>query len=359
LSKASRPSPPRRPPPGPRPRQPARSLAPPERRPASKWWFALRHDPRWAGLLLRAYLAVTFLYAGLSKLGGTFLDSSSPTSMHATLLAVRGRSPLDGLLAPVQQHSFAFGLLIAIGETAVGVGMLMGLFARIAAIGGMLISLSLFLTVSWNATPWYTGADIVYLFAFTPVLLGGAGPLSADEWLATRRRVDDSAGARADDLTRRVVLGGLAGIGGLIAVGLARMFRSSPSASPLGAAGGTTPSSGTSTSSASTASSTTSAAATAIIAANAVPVGGAVPATDPRTGDPIYVLQLQPGAYTALDRICPHQGCEVSFVSASAGFQCPCHLSTFDSSGAVTQGPAATGLTRVPITRSGNDILRS
>lgn len=368
MPKSTSRSPSRRPPAPTRTRQPARSVGPPGGQPARRvvppggqpapaWRIALQRDPRWTVLLLRGYLAVTFLYAGLSKIGGTFLDGSSPTSMHATLLAVRGHSPIGGLLTPVLHHSFAFGLLIAVGETAVGVGMLVGLFARIAAMGGMLISLSLFLTVSWNANPWYTGADIVYLFALTPILLGGAGPLSADEWLAIRRNADDSAGARADDLARRVVLGGLAGVGGLIAVGLASMFRSSsPSASPGPSGGGATSSDKASASD--TASSTTSAGAAAIVAANAVPVGGAAPATDPTTGDPIYVLQLQPGAYTALDRICPHQGCEVSFISAAAGFQCPCHLSTFDASGAVTQGPATTGLAKIPVTKSGNDILR-
>ena len=130
---------------------------------------AVRQDPRWILLLLRGYLGFTFVYAGLSKIGGRdFLDSAAPTSMHATLLAVKSQSPIGGLLGPVESHSFAFGLLIALGETAVGIGVLLGLFTRLATVGGMLISLSLFLTVSWNATPWYTGADIVYLFALTP-----------------------------------------------------------------------------------------------------------------------------------------------------------------------------------------------
>ncbi|HZC50922.1 MAG TPA: TQO small subunit DoxD, partial [Mycobacterium sp.] len=105
--------------------------------------YRVQQDPRWILLVLRAYLGVTFVYAGLSKVGGhSFLDSSSPASMHATLLAVRAYSPIGGLLGLVEHHSFAFGLLIAFGETAVGTGMLLGLLARVAALGGMLISLS-------------------------------------------------------------------------------------------------------------------------------------------------------------------------------------------------------------------------
>jgi thiosulfate dehydrogenase [quinone] large subunit len=303
----------------------------------------LARDPRWILLVLRGYLAFTFLYAGLSKIADrSFLSGSSPTSIHATLLAVKGQSPIGGLLGPVESHSFAFGLLMAFGEIAVGIGMALGLFARIAALGGMLISLSLFLTVSWDATPWYTGADIVYLFAFTPLLLGGAGPLSADAWTASEERGRPGSAGPADERGRRLVLGGIAGFVGLAAVGaaaLARGSRSSPAAAdPPGDPAPHGPT---------------------IIAASDVPVGGAKPAKDPKTGDDIYVLQLQDGAFTALDSRCPHQGCTVSFVSKSAGFACPCHGSRFAASGALRQGPATRGLTKVPVAKSGDDIVRA
>lgn len=343
------------------PRRPATTRGPSASASAGALLRRLHQDPRWILLALRGYLGVTFLYAGISKVGGrSFLDGSSPTSMHATLLAVKGQSPIGGLLGPVEHHSFAFGLLIALGETAVGTGVLLGLFARVAALGGMVISLSLFLTVSWNATPWYTGADIVYLFALTPVLLGGAGPLSADEWLAQQRERDTSADPLAADRGRRVILGGLAALAGLIALGVAGLVRGGPSGRSSGAAPSgarSTPSSRPAPSSSAPTSSAV--AGTPVLAASAIPVGGAAEATDPVTGDPMYVLQLQPGEFTALDRICPHQGCAVTFISGSAGFECPCHLSTFDPSGAVTGGPAPTGLAKIPVTKSGSEIVRT
>jgi thiosulfate dehydrogenase [quinone] large subunit len=358
------------------PRRPATKRGPSGSPSAGALLRRLQEDPRWILLALRGYLGFTFLYAGISKVGTrSFLDGSAPTSMHATLLAVKGQSPIGGLLGPVEHHSFAFGLLIALGETAVGTGVLLGLFARVAALGGMVISLSLFLTVSWNATPWYTGADIVYLFALTPVLLGGAGPLSADEWLAQQRERDTSADPVAADRGRRVILGGLAALAGLIALGVAGLVRGGSSAgssdaarsgatpsgaTPSGATPSgahTTPSSGPAPSS--SASTSSALAGTPVLAASAIPVGGAAEATDPVTGDPMYVLQLQPGKFTALDRICPHQGCAVTFISGSAGFECPCHLSTFDPSGAVTGGPAPTGLAKIPVTKSGGEIVRT
>lgn len=333
-------------------------------RPAD-WVAAARQDPTWILLPLRGYLGVAFLYAGVTKIGQReFLDASSPASMHATLVAVKGQSPIGGLLGPVVDHSFAFGVLMALGEVAVGVGVLLGLFARVAAAGGIVLALSLFLTVSWNADPWYTGADIVYVFALTPILLAGAGPLSLDAWLAARARAEapDTAG----DRTRRAVVGGLAGIAGLLAVGIAGLVRRSngaTTATGAQSAGGqpsspaSTPTSG---STSSTARSSPSAGnADVLVAAGSVPVGGAVPATDPKTGNAVYVLQLEKGSYTAVERRCPHQGCPVSFVSRSAGFTCPCHRSAFDATGKVTRGPATSGLTTIAVAEQGGKIVRS
>ena len=53
----------------------------------------------------------------------------------------------------------------------------------------MLLSLTLFLTVSYHASPYYTGADIVFLFAWLPLVLAGSGGvLSLDALIAARAR---------------------------------------------------------------------------------------------------------------------------------------------------------------------------
>jgi Rieske Fe-S protein len=49
-------------------------------------------------------------------------------------------------------------------------------------------------------------------------------------------------------------------------------------------------------------------------------------------------------AYTA---VCTHQRCIV--VVDNAGTRCPCHDSTFDPDGAVTQGPATRALPNHPV----------
>src|SRR3954467_5369076 len=74
---------------------------PAPRRAGWNWLTSVRNDPRWILLPLRAYLGFTFVYAGLSKITDRgFLDGSSPTSMHATLVAVKAQSPIGGLLGP-------------------------------------------------------------------------------------------------------------------------------------------------------------------------------------------------------------------------------------------------------------------
>jgi thiosulfate dehydrogenase [quinone] large subunit len=82
--------------------------------------------------------------------------------------------------------------LIALAELAVGLGTVLGLWARLAAAGGMVLSLLLFLTVSFHSSPYYTGSDIVFFFAWTPLVISGtSGALSLDGALSNlaRRRV--------------------------------------------------------------------------------------------------------------------------------------------------------------------------
>lgn len=324
---------------------PSRPPSERSRTPADGALSSLAADPRLALLPLRAFLAFVFLYAGLSKIvDQRFLDSGSPISIHQTTLAVKSASPIGGLLGPVIEHSFAFGLLMSLAEIAVGIGLVLGLFTRIAAAGGALLALSLLLTVSWQSAPWYTGADIVYAFALTPLILAGATPFSLDSWLAATRTRPAAAEQFA---ARRAMLAGTAAVAGLVAVGAASLLRKGaaagdtvrqdPTATGSGGSGGSGES-GTS------------------VAVGQVPVGGGKQITDAKTGQAIWVLQLQANQFTALNATCPHQGCPVKFESASSGFVCPCHHSTFTAAGKLTRGPATRNLTEVKVTKSGDTL---
>ncbi|MEV6808180.1 DoxX family protein [Streptomyces sp. NPDC017248] len=144
---------------------------------------------RYALLPLRLFLGATFVYAGLDKLtDSSFLRSGGAGSIGDTLRAARDSAAVPALIDLALKNPAGFGYAIALGELAVGIGTLLGLFGRLAALGGALISLSLWLTVSWATTPYYYGNDLAYLMAWLPLVLAGAPYLSLDAAWRSRRR---------------------------------------------------------------------------------------------------------------------------------------------------------------------------
>ncbi|MCY1083139.1 QcrA and Rieske domain-containing protein [Archangium lansingense] len=76
--------------------------------------------------------------------------------------------------------------------------------------------------------------------------------------------------------------------------------------------------------------------------------GGVVQGTPEGYGKLIFVFALDGGGYSAVDSICPHQGCGVGYQEASQLLRCPCHEARFSRTGAVLQMPN-TGDTIGPI----------
>ncbi|WP_442813406.1 DoxX family protein [Streptomyces sp. NBC_01244] len=146
--------------------------------------LAARH----ALLPLRIFLGVTFVYAGLDKLtDSAFLRATGSGSIGELMNGVRDTSAVPALVDLALKAPVGFAVALAIGELLVGLGVLAGLLTRIASVGGALISLSLWLTVSWAVTPYYYGNDLIYLLAWTPLVLAGAPYLSLDSLIRSRR----------------------------------------------------------------------------------------------------------------------------------------------------------------------------
>lgn len=324
----------------------------------------------WYLLPLRLFLGITFLFAGLQKLANPeFFRSSSPFSIHAQLIGTTHTSPIGGLLSHLAGAATVIGVLIAVGEVAIGIGALLGLLTRVAAIGGVLVSFSLFLAISFHSHPFYTGSDIVFLFAWTPlVLAGAAGAPGVDTWLATRGGPSTVTGAsRSEGMSRGAFIGtvaaGTAVLVGAVA-GIGRIFapESIANASTALGGGGSTTNPTTTTGPAGGATTTTTTASTpsgtAIGLATQVPVGGSASFTDPKSGDPSLVIQHTSGTFVAFDAICPHAGCTVAYMSASNIIACPCHGSEFNPrTGAAVTGPATSGLTPITVIKGSNGNL--
>jgi thiosulfate dehydrogenase [quinone] large subunit len=291
--------------------------------------------PVWALLPLRVFLGGTFLYAGLSKLlDASYLDPTSPLGVQAQMLHAATTSPIGALVSFAAEYPTVTGLAIALGEVAVGLGTLLGLFARIAALGGYLLALSFFLTVSWTTQPYYVGADIVFAAAWTPLLIAGDGGLFSTTTLlrdAIRRRRPTPTADQGTDAERRTVLwGGLiaattAAVGAAV-VALTSRATTSPTPSEPTASGTSSP--------------------TVIAAVAAVAVGSSTSFTTP-DGSAAYLLRPSTDTFLAYLAACTHQGCPVT--PADSGFSCPCHGSAFDGNGQVTAGPATKPLVKVPV----------
>jgi thiosulfate dehydrogenase [quinone] large subunit len=325
-------------------------------------------------LPLRAFLGFTFCFAGLQKLANPrFFDAADPASIQAQLAGAGRRSPVHALISPLGHVAVPLGILIALGELAVGAGTLLGFRARLAAAGGIALSLLLFLTVSFHASPYYTGADIVFAFAWTPLLLAGAGTvLSLDAVLADRTaRTPKPGTGRREVVVTAAVAGASLAVGGL-AAGLGRLAggtsgqNEEQALSPTAASSSSASSSSASSSPAATASGNEAATAApgqtppgkAIGAASKVPVGQAASFTDPSSGDPSIVIQPSAGTFVAFDAVCPHAGCTVGYNSAQKVIACPCHGSRFNAStGAVEVGPATRGLKKLTIAEGSSGQL--
>jgi thiosulfate dehydrogenase [quinone] large subunit len=333
----------------------------------------------WILLPLRLFLGVTFLFAGLQKLADPqFLNDASPTSIHAQLLATVHSSPIRDLTSHLVPYASAVGLIIAIGEVSIGVGVLAGLWTRLVAAAGMALSFGLFLTVSFHASPYFTGSDIVFFFAWTPLLLAGAaGAPALDTWLEVRARAaPPSPGgvSRRTVLSKGAVTGLAAGVvvvlGGLAAaIGRAAGGTTGTTAQPAGNLSGVGSGSGGSASTTTSTGATTPSSTggttpssdppgTAIGPASSVPVGGSANFTDPKSGDPSLVIQQTAGDFVAFDAVCPHAGCTVAYQMSARLIACPCHGSEFNArTGSVVRGPAPIGLTRIHVIEGANGNL--
>ena len=321
--------------------------------------------------ILRLFLGISFLMAGLDKLGDPgYLDPSAPSYIGNQITQMAVGTPIEGFLIHVAvPNSTPFGVMVMGGELCIGVATLLGLLTRFSAIMGLSCNLTFFLSATWTLRPFYFGADLPYMAAWLSLALLGPGSYALDvllaRWLAGSSRqvysprtgqplpptsmLDTPAGRRT------FVTVASAGVAGFVLAasgvrwivlhpGGSRMDlrREHPSGllrarllrhprRPL--------------------------AGQLIAAPNSLPVGHAVHFKLP-TGDPAILVHDLAG-YSAYVALCTHQGCQVSYIARNNLLSCPCHGAIFDpdAGGAVMRGPTREPLSQVAITVSADGAV--
>ena len=283
-------------------------------------------------LPLRLFLGGTFVYAGVYKLSDAgFLHAGSDTYIGDQLEGFAQGTPGGGLIeALALPHPELAGVGVALAEIAIGLLALAGLFTRVAAAGGLALSVVLFLTASWHTVPFFLGSDIVFAAAWLPFALAGA-----DGQPALDNRVVPVGGPV---LTRRAAIARAAGVVGAATGLVAGVSFALRGAAPSPARAARRP------------------AGTAVADSSALAPGDALAFTNPADGGAALVIRGADGTVTAFSATCTHAGCEVGWQDGE--IRCPCHHARFDpATGAPTRGPARAALDVVAVAERGGKIV--
>ncbi|MFI0865105.1 DoxX family membrane protein [Streptomyces smyrnaeus] len=176
-------------------------------------------------LPLRLFLGFITVYAGMGKLcDPVYFDGGERGSMVTWLRSLDPWTIASPLRDFALAHPVGAGLTVAFLQVIVGVLTMFGLWQRVAAGVGALLSAALLMTVSWSSVPAYEAPDIIYLAAWSPLIIAGApvysvdGRLAGEAWRKLGPRVE------LRDLRRRVLRRGT--VIATVVVGLALLIGS-------------------------------------------------------------------------------------------------------------------------------------
>ncbi len=302
----------------------------------------------WSMRILRAFLGATFLFAGAQKLfDPNFLHAGSATFIGTQLRGFARGTPAGPLLSILNLAPVLAGIGIALLEIAIGVATLLGVAPLTAALGGISVSVTLWLSATWHVHPFFLGSDSIYAVAWIALL--------ASLWQMDRVRNGRVRGPLEvlDTMDRRQFLRGGVVAGLSIGVAAASKALAGPVTStalggsqaqggPTGASGGASGSTGSGRS--------PSVGGRTITTLDRLPVGKAIGFTAPGVGAAVLV-RLATDNVVAYSRTCTHAGCLVGYDSSKRILICPCHGAEFDPArGAMPiAGPAPTALQMIPV----------
>ena len=283
-------------------------------------WATQNRAPR----LLRIFLGATFIYAGWDKASDPgFLTQGEPTYIGTQLAAFAANSPIDFLLNRILEHATYVGIFVMLAEFAVGIATLLWVAPATAAFGGLLISITLWLSSSFYTTPYFLAGDSAYAVMWLAYLL----------LLIGNRRMP------ATNFQRRSVM--RTAIVGALAVAATFAGRALPKSSAAVKA-------------------STKGKGKQIIKVAELPVGKTFNFVHSAQGVPAILFRTKTGVF-AYSAICTHQGCSVAYKASTKKLICPCHAAQFDpfANAKVVSGPAERALDKVNVKISGTWIVEA
>jgi Rieske Fe-S protein/uncharacterized membrane protein YphA (DoxX/SURF4 family) len=273
----------------------------------------------WPLRVMRLWLGATWIYAGWDKASDPgFLTSGSPTFIGSQLAAYAQNSPIDFLLNKILDHATQVGILVMVAEFAIGFATLLWIAPTWAAFGGFVMSISLWLSSSWNVQPYFMASDSAYAILWLTYFLFLYG---------SRRKSNISIDRRGFIRVSSIAALTVAG------VGLGRLFPKKAAAVSAGPA--------------------------KIIEDSALAVGKVHNFTS-KSGSPAVLFKSKTGVY-AYSAVCTHEGCTVQYNSASKNLQCGCHGAVFDpgKDGTVVTGPTNKPLPKIKVAVEGAWIVEA
>ncbi|MFD9501179.1 DoxX family membrane protein [Streptomyces sp. NPDC060035] len=157
-------------------------------------------------LPLRVFLGFISIYAGMGKLcDPVYFEGGDRGSMVKWLTSLQPWALAEPLRDFALSHPVGAGLSVAFLQVVVGVLTVLGLWQRVAATFGALLSAALLVTVSWRSVAAYETPDIIFLAAWSPLVIAGAPVYSLDGRLAGEAWRKLGPRSELWDLRRRVL----------------------------------------------------------------------------------------------------------------------------------------------------------
>ena len=274
----------------------------------------------WAIRVLRAWLSITWIYAGWDKATDPgFLTKGATGFIGDQLAGYSTNSPISWLFSNLSEQAIAVGLFVIFSEFAIGIATLLWIAPTSAAFGGFLMSIVLWLASTFYISPYFLGSDTAYAVLWLVYFLTLVG---------NRRTVDIALDRRG-----AIRIGALS----LSAVAAALIGKAFTKVSET--------------------SNTTVTGSSQIIELAKLNIGEThqFALSD---GMPAILFRTKTGVF-AYSATCTHQGCTVAYQISNKSLYCPCHGAEFDpfENGGVITGPARDALPTVKVKITGDWVV--